>query len=202
MTENNEILPYAAVVIKLLKGNVFKNDTQTWNDLIQYEPAIKQYFSNIGITLLVNENDGYAFLKQNELDESSEAALPALIGKRALSYSVTLLCVILTEKLLEQNVRGSDSPYLVVDKKDIYNSMRPFLPDTSNEAKIFRDIDTDINTLKRYGFLRQLKTDENKFEVRKILSAKIPAEKLQEIKEKMLEYVQENEVEHATELAD
>lgn len=202
MTENNEILPYAAVVIKLLKGNVFTNDTQTWNDLIQYEPAIKQYFSNIGITLLVNENDGYAFLKQNELDESSEAALPALIGKRALSYSVTLLCVILTEKLLEQNVRGSDSPYLVVDKKDIYNSMRPFLPDTSNEAKIFRDIDTDINTLKRYGFLRQLKTDENKFEVRKILSAKIPAEKLQDIKEKMLEYVPENEVEHVTELTD
>jgi hypothetical protein len=202
MTGNDEILPYAAVVIKLLKGNVFKNDTQTWNDLIQYEPAIKQYFSNIGINLFVNENDGYAFLNQKEFDESSETTLPALIGKRALSYSVTLLCVILTEKLLEQNVRGSDSPYLVVDKKDLYNSVRPLLPDTSNETKFFRDIDTDINTLKRYGFLRQLKTDENKFEVRKILCAKIPAEKLQEIKEKMLEYVQENEVEHATELAD
>jgi hypothetical protein len=190
MTENNDLLPYAAVVLKLFKGNVFKNDTEIWNGLIQYQPAIARFFSSIGIDLFVNENDGYAFLKQKEFEDSPDISLPVLIEKRALSYSVTLLCVFLVEKLIEHDAKGGDSPYLVMDKREIYNSMKLFLPDTSNETKIFKDFDTDINTLKRYGFLRQLRTDENKYEVRKILRAKIPAEILQEIKEKLIEYAE------------
>lgn len=190
MIEDNDILPYAAVVIKLLKGNVFKNDTDIWNNLIQYQPAITEYFSRIGIDLFVNENDGYAFLKQIEFDESSNISLPALVEKRALSYSVTLLCVLLVEKLIEHDVKGGDSPYLVMDRKEIHNSMKLFLPDISNETKTIKDIDANINTLKGYGFLRQLRKDENKFEVRKILRAKISAEIIQDIKKKVTEYAE------------
>ena len=190
MIEDNDILPYAAVVIKLLKGNVFKNDTDIWNNLIQYQPAITEYFSRIGIDLFVNENDGYAFLKQKEFDESSNISLPALVEKRALSYSVTLLCVLLVEKLIEHDVKGGDSPYLVMDRKEIHNSMKLFLPDISNETKTIKDIDANINTLKGYGFLRQLRKDENKFEVRKILRAKISAETIQDIKKKVIEYAE------------
>jgi len=190
MTENDDLLPYAAQVIKLLKGNVFKDDANIWNGLIQYQPAITRHFSSIGVDLFVNENDGYAFLKEKVSENPSDISLPTLIGKKPLSYSVSLLCVILVEKLIEHDARGGDSPYLVLDKKEIYNSVKLFLPDTSNETKIFKDFDADINTLKKHGFLRQLKTDENKYEVRKILRAKIPVEKLQEIKEKMIEYAE------------
>ena len=61
MTENNDQLLYAISVIKLLKGNVFKNDANVWDNLIQYKPALKKYFSSIGIELIVHEDDGYAF---------------------------------------------------------------------------------------------------------------------------------------------
>jgi len=40
MTENAPYLPYAAAVIKLLKGNVFKNDDDTWDNIIQYKQAL------------------------------------------------------------------------------------------------------------------------------------------------------------------
>ncbi len=190
MIDDNDILPYAAAVIKLLKGNIFKNDTDIWNYLIQYQPAITEYFSRIGIDLFVNENDGYAFLKQKEFDESSNISLPPLVEKRALSYSVTLLCVLLVEKLIEHDAKGGDSPYLVMDRKEIHNSMKLFRPDISNEKKTIKDIDANINTLKGYGFLRQLRKDENKFEVRKILRAKISAETIQDIKKKVIEYAE------------
>ena len=140
--------------------------------------------------MFINENDGYAFLTQKEYEESSGISLPSLVGKVPLSYSVTLLCVLLAEKLIEHDVKGGDSARLIIDKKNIYNSMRTFLPDTCNEAKIIRDIDADINTLVRYGFLKRLNTDENKFEVRKILRAKVSADTLQEIKEKVIQHAE------------
>jgi hypothetical protein len=187
---NDEILPYAAVLIKLLKGNVFKEDTEVWNSLIQYQQAIKKYFSGIGVDVFINEYDGYAFLTQNECEEPSATPLPSLVGKVPLSYSVTLLCVLLTEKLIEHDVKGGDSARLIIDKKDIYNSIRTFFPDTCNETKFARDIDADINTLVRYKFLKRLSTDENKFEVRKILRAKVPADTLQDIKEKLVQHAE------------
>jgi hypothetical protein len=63
-----------------------------------------------------------------------------------------------------------------------------FLPENSNEAKMIDKIDAHINKLIGYGFLRQLSNSENKFEVKRILKAKIPADSLQEIKEKMREH--------------
>jgi hypothetical protein len=186
----DETLPYAAVVIKLLRGNVFKEDTEIWNNLVQYQQGIKRYFLGIGVDVFINENDGYAFLTQKEHEESSSTPLPSLVGKVPLSYSVSLLCVLLAEKLIEHDVKGGDSARLIIDKKDIYNSIRIFLPDTFNEAKFIRDIDTDINTLVRYGFLKRLSTDENKFEVRKILRAKVSVDTLQEIKEKVIQHAE------------
>jgi hypothetical protein len=188
MTENNEIFPDAAVAIKLLQGNVYNDDRESWNCLIQCQLDIKQYFAGIGIDVFIHENDGYAFLKQRKYDEGQEISLPNLVEKRQLSYYVTLLCVLLLEKLMEFDVRGGDSTRLIIDREEIKDSLRMFLPENSNEAKMIDKIDAHINKLIRYGFLRQLDNNENKFEVKRILKAKIPADTLQEIKEKMREH--------------
>ncbi|SDF93540.1 protein of unknown function [Methanolobus vulcani] len=204
MTENDTYLPYAAVLIKLLKGNLFDSDVQTWNNLIQYKQAIQNYFSSIGLELFVHENDGYAFLRQKDFEEQTDQSLPSLVSKKQLTFHVTTLCVLLVERLYEdQNTKGNDSPYLTIDRKSIYNLMEPFMADTSNEARTKKKIDSFIDKVKDYGFLRPLKSDENTFEVRRILCAKIPNEKLHEIKEKLVEYsTKEEEIEDGTELID
>lgn len=61
---DNEILPYALAVIKLFQGVVYSDDKTTWDCLIQYQRDIKQHFSGIGIEVFIQENDGFAFLKQ------------------------------------------------------------------------------------------------------------------------------------------
>jgi hypothetical protein len=185
---NNETLPYALAVIKLFQGVVYSDDKAVWNCLIQYQQDIQQHFSGIGIKVFVLENEGFAYLKQKESDPSQEENLPHIIERRQLSYPVTLLSVLLFEKLIEFDMKGGDSTRLIIDRQEIKESVRIFLPEGSNEAKLTDRVDTHIKKLVDIGFLRELSTDPNKFEVRRILKAKISADGLQEIKEKLREH--------------
>jgi len=179
------ILPFAPVVIKLLQGVVYNDDKTTWNSLIQYQQFVKQYLSGIGIDVIVRESDGFAFLRQKDNDPDQENPLPHLIERRQLSYPVTLLSVLLYEKMVEFDSQTRESTRLIIDRDEIKELIRMFLPEGSNEAKLMNSIDGHINRLKELGILRELSTNPNKFEVRKILKAKIPVEGLQEIKTKL-----------------
>lgn len=183
-----ETLPYALAVIRLFQGVIYSDDKAAWECLIQYQRDIKQYFSGIGIEVFIQENEGFAFLKQKESDPSQEGYLPHIIERRQLSYPVTLLSVLLFEKLIEFDMKGGDSIRLIIDREEIKDSVRIFLPEGTNEAKLTDRVDTHIKKLVEIGFLRPLITSPNKFEVRRILKAKISADGLQEIKEKLREH--------------
>lgn len=188
LIESVDTFPYALAIIRLLQGVVYNDDRASWDCLTQYQREITNFFSGIGIDVFIHESEGFAYLKQKEYANDSEIPLPGLIEKRQLSYPVTLLCVILVEKLIEFDVKGGDSMRFIVEREEIKDSMRIFLPENSNEAKLVDKIDTHINKLVGYGFLRQLSTSEDTFEVRRILKAKVPADTLQEIKEKLREH--------------
>lgn len=185
---DNETLPYALAVIKLFQGVVNNDDKAAWNCLIQYQLEIKQFFSGIGIEVFIQENEGFAFLRQRVRDSDQDDALPSLLRKDQLTYRVTLLSVLLYEKLVEFDMKGGDSTRLIIDREEIKDTVRIFLPEASNEANLIDKVDKNINTLVEIGFLRPLSTSPNKFEVRRILKAKIPAESLLEIKERLREH--------------
>ncbi len=188
MIETNMMNPCAPAIIKLLQGVIYNDDKEVWDNLIKHHVLIKEYFKVIGIDVLIYETEGFAFLKQKQSDEGQENNLPNLIEKRQLSYPVTLLCVLLVEKLIEFDATEGDSTRLIVDKDEIKEMLRIFLPEKTNEAKLIDNIDENINKLVKYGFLRKLNDTENKYEVKRILKAKVPAETLQELKGKLEEY--------------
>lgn len=188
LVESVDTFPYASAVIRLLQGVVYNDNRSCWECLTRYQREIKQYFAGIGIDVYILESEGFAFLKQRESSDDLESPLPVLIEKRQLSYPVTLLCVLLVEKLIEHDVKGGDSTRLIIDRDGIKDSMRLFLPDNANEVKIIDNIDRHINKLVGFGFLKQLSTDVDKFEVRRILKAKVSADVLHEIKEKLREH--------------
>jgi hypothetical protein len=185
---DNKTLPYALAVIKLFQGVVNNDDKTAWNCLIQYQQEIKLFFSGIGIEVFVQENEGFAFLRQRVRDSDQDDSLPSLLRKDQLTYSVTLLSVLLYEKLIEFDMKGGDSTRLIIDREEIKDTVRIFLPEASNEANLIDKVDKNINKLVDIGFLRPLSTSPNKFEVRRILKAKIPAESLLEIKERLREH--------------
>jgi hypothetical protein len=188
MIENNEMNPYAPVIIKLLQGVIYNDDKESWDNLIKYHVPIKEYFKVIAIDVLIYETEGFAFLKQKQFDDGQENNLPNLIDKRQLSYPVTLLCVLLVEKLIEFDATEGYSTRLIVDKDEIKEMLRIFLSEKTNEAKLIDNIDENINKLVKYGFLRKLNDTEGKYEVKRILKAKIPVETLQEVRNKLEEY--------------
>ncbi len=190
MTDNNKLAPYAPAIIRLLQGVVYNDDRALWDNLINYQVKIKEYFGMIGLEVYISESEGFAFLRQKqfaeEINDGNKVVLPELIRKQPLSYSVTLLCVLLLEKLIEFDVTGGDSTRLILNKDEIKDMMRIFLSEKTNEAKVIDKLDADINKLIDYGFLKKLNDAE--YEVRRILKAKVPIDKLLEIRQKLESY--------------
>lgn len=189
MIENRRLLPYSSVIIRLLKGVLYNEDRESWGLLMVNQSEIRKYLDVIGLDLLIYESEGFAFLRQRNFAESEQEKIPSLIEKRQMGYFVSLLCVLLVEKLYEFDIKGgSESTRLILSKEEIKEVMQPYLPETSNEAKQIEKIDIHLNKLVDFGFLRIVDEKGEKYEVRRILKAKLPADTLVEIKQKLVEY--------------
>lgn len=189
---NNTVVDYAPVMIKLLQGILYQEDTTHWNLLLDYSTQIRDYFGKIGVELYLDEAEGYAYLRQLEQDSDEEQQmppLPRLVRRQKLTYKVTLLCVLLREQLREFDTKGSDSTRLILTEAKIRETILPFFQERANEAKLFNEVDTIINQVVELGFLKRLNgSEEDRYEVRRILKAKISADKLVEIKQKLEAY--------------
>ena len=108
MTPKEKLAPYAFVIINLLKGPVYSEDKKSWQGLQQYQHSIRTYFEQIGIDLVFNEADGFAFLKHFEDDPDSDFSVPRLVARIPLSYEVSLLCVFLRELLENYDNHDTD----------------------------------------------------------------------------------------------
>jgi len=179
------------IAIQLLKGIFYKDRLpELWNDLLMIQGAVRDYFAVIGLQVIVDETEGYAFLRQqSESDNTDEETteLPRLVQRRRFSYPVSLLCVLLRKKLMELDTVGGETR-LILSREQIVDMLQVFLPENSNEAKIVGQIDSHINKLVEYGFLRRLKSDDEDYEVRRIIRAMVDASWLGEFDQKLTEY--------------
>lgn len=185
---NEELEKHSIPIIHLFKGILYDTNEMVWKSLLQQETHVRNYFAVVGLELIINEAEGFAFLKQKVFSEEAMVNLPKLVEKRQLSFPVSILAILLRKKLLEFDNKGNDSR-LVLKKSDIVELLISFLPNnTSNEKKIIDKIDTYITRLIELGFLRELKNEENYYEVSRILIAYMPVEQLQLTLDKLNEY--------------
>ncbi len=177
------------VLIALLKGIIYNENTpELWNDLLNNQQAIIEYFNHIGLELFIDESEGYAFLRQQDFT-NSEVDLPQLITKRQLSYPVSLLCVLMRKQLLENDTSNGNNR-VILTLEQIVDMMSVYLPQRSNEHKTREQIETCINKLIDLGFLRKLKNNENRYEVKRIIKAIVDAQWLSNLDKKLEEYHQ------------
>lgn len=187
-------LPRAAslVLIHLFKGVLYQDQSpELWRDLLQNRAAVGDYVAAIGLQLFIDEPEGYAFLRQRSEaidEEEGIEPLPRLIQRRALSYPVSLLCVLLRKKLVELDAGGGETR-LILSRGQIVEMLRVFLGERSSEAKLVDQIDSHITKVVEFGFLRRLKKDEDQFEVRRIIKALVDGDWLADIERKLEEYL-------------
>ena len=176
---------------QLMKGVVYRDTHEkAWRHLLGLQPQVRDYVDVLGLLVVIDEAEGYAFLRQRPADDRDEAnPLPRLIPRRSLSFHVSLLLALLRKKLAEFDAHGGDSR-LMLSREQITEMIRVFLPPTSNEARLTDQIDAHINKAVDYGFLRQAKNTEQVYEVRRILKAFVDGQWLADFDEKLAEYAQ------------
>ncbi|MCK5918116.1 MAG: DUF4194 domain-containing protein [Cocleimonas sp.] len=195
MSEENSIKSQESalppILIQLLKGVVYEDrHAKLWLSLLQLQAAVRDYFRVIGLELYLDEAEGYAFLKQQPIDEdnSDVIAVPRLISQRSLTFPVSLLLVMLRKRLAEEDAIGG-STRVVLSREQIMDMMLLFMPEQKNEARLNDQINTAINRAIDYGFLRKLKQSEgDALEIRRILKAFVDAQWLDAFQEHLDEY--------------
>ncbi len=174
-------------MIALMKGVVYEeNDPALWQDLFSLQARTRDHISILGLELMLDEAEGYAWLHTRAVTEG-EPELPRLIARRQLSFPVSLLLALLRKKLVEFDVGGGDNR-LILGRDEIVELLRVFLPVGSNEARLVKQIDSYINKIVDSGFLRRLHGTDNQFEVRRILKAFVDAQWLTEFDQRLEEY--------------
>jgi hypothetical protein len=183
---SDEIIPH--VLISLLKGLIEReNSPDTWQTLIGNQSHVRDYFGRIGLELVINEIDGFAYLTQR-VPREGEAELPRLVVRRQLSYRISLMLALLRKRLAEHDAASGEAR-LVLTSSEIADLVRLFRPDATNEAKLEDQVTQDIGKVVELGFLKPLKGRADSFEVRTILRSFVDAQWLGQLNERLADYL-------------
>src|SRR5438270_10611126 len=172
-----------------MKGVTYEEyNPNLWQSLIHLQARVREYISVLGLELVLDEAEGYAYLRQRPADkDKDEQELPRLVPRRQLGYSVSLLLALLRKKLAEFDATSGETR-LILAREQIADLMRLFLPDTTNEARILDRLDADIKKIEDMGFIRRLRGEEDRFEVRRIVKAFIDAQFLSQLEQRLAQY--------------
>jgi len=178
-------------VTPLMKSVVYRDThDKAWSNLMQLQAQVRDYVAVLGLQVIIDESEGYAFLRQrpeNPDNPDDVSWLPRLIPRRSLSFHLSLLLALLRKRLAEFDAQGGDTR-LMLTRAQILEMVRLFLPSTSNEARLTDQIDSYLAKAAELGFLRQVKGTEQVYEVRRILKAFVDGQWLADFDRKLSEY--------------
>jgi hypothetical protein len=182
-----KILPYASIVVKLLKGTIEYLDKSAWEDLLQYKMELNGFLPQLGLTLMLNEDDGYAYLKQILSDDDS--AEVSWFQRRSFTYEESIMLVLLRELMAEFEVSESSARELIKRRREIKDYSELFFKEDASRVKFLKDIDRLIDRAEENGFLHLMEDsdikDEQKFRIKKIIKEKVNSEMLEQFEEQL-----------------
>jgi hypothetical protein len=174
-------------VIALLRGVVHRDsDEELWYTLLAIQPAVRDYVKVLGLELVLDEAEGFAWLRTAQEVDGSEA-LPRLMTRRQLPYLPSLLLALLRKKLAETDSSG-EGQRLILSRDELVDLVRVFLPASTNDARITEQVTAAANRVEDIGFIRRLKGQDQLFEVRRVLKAFVDAQWLADFDERLAAY--------------
>jgi len=162
-----------------------------WGMLLNLQASVRDYVAVLGLELLLDEAEGYAYLRsRQDAEEDGASAIPRLVARRQLSYPVSLLLALLRRKLAEHDAGGGETR-LILSRDEVVELIRIFLPEGSNEVKLIDQVDVTLNKIAELGFIRRLRGQGQTIEVRRIIKAFVDAQWLADFDRRLAEYRQE-----------
>ena len=135
----------AAAIILLMREVVYRDSPaheSAWETVQRQRAAVSDHFAAIGIDVVVDDTEGYAYLSTREPEEGEEP-LPRLIRRRALTFNVSMLLVLLRKRMVEFEGSGEDGK-LVLTRDQLVELLRVFQKTSNNEARVIDQADRTI----------------------------------------------------------
>lgn len=188
---------WSIAAVKLLQGVVYSDDTKTWCEVLESRRVLNDYFARIGLTLIVDEANSFAYLRQLDSDREGigkdYAELPKLYRQTRLGYGGSLICVMLREELRRFETEEVDSELCAVEEADLFEQWKAYSPAISDEARLHREFKSALKSAADAGFVHQLKGEPPTWEVRRILKAKLDARRLEQLRDELIAYQKEKQ---------
>jgi len=186
MTENAKI-EYSKAIVRLLKGTVERNSS-VWNDIIAYQIEIQDYIDVICLELIIKKDEGFAFLKQKDLEEGNTINI---VSRRPINFETSIVLVVLRQILEEfdSNPTETQSFEKFITDTEIKEEVELFLPEKYNRVKFKKELDKYIKNAYDLGFLKEISKNnhETKYQIHRIIKEKITLDDLLEFKNKLLD---------------
>jgi hypothetical protein len=184
------ILPYTPVLIKLLKGPVEYLEKSAWEQLLQYQVELTRFLQQLGLVLVLEKDDGYAYLEQLRLDEEDNVA--GWIRRIQLGYEESILLVLLRDMMAEFEVGEAGARELIKKRREIKEYAELFFKENPSRVKFIRDLDRLIDKVEELDFIEKVEqadlSDEEKFRIKKIIKAKVDHEILENFKNQLSQH--------------
>jgi len=193
--ESSQAAPdLSSLVVPLLKGVLYRaDDAALWAALIELQARLRDYVTVLNLDLILDESEGYAFLKAHpDPEDESAPKPPRLVARRPLSFQLSLLLALLRKKLVELDAGGGDTR-LVLSLDAVVELVRVFSPANPNEARLMDQVQAQLNKLVELGFVRKLKSASGRaampdYEVQRILKAFVDAQWLADFDARLAAY--------------
>jgi Domain of unknown function (DUF4194) len=185
--EKQPILPFTGVFIKLLKGPVEYLDKAPWEQLLQYQGELTRFLQQLGLILVLEKEDGYAYLEQLRLDEEENTV--GWVRRNQLGYEESILLVLLRDMMAEFEVGEASTRELIKKRREIKEYSELFFAENPSRVRFIRDLDRLIDRAEELDFLEKVEQhdlpDEQKFRIKKIIKAKVDNEILDNFKQQL-----------------
>jgi len=180
--------PGSFVKAHLLREPLYLEDGPLWEDLLRSRGDCAAWFGEVGLELVIDEEEGYAFVRQPDA-ENEDFSGPRLIVRRKLGYEATLLLVCLRQELARSEAQDADQARVVRTRREISDLVSGFLAESHDETRDLKKVDKAVEQLVALGFLKRLGGDGGEdYEVRRIIKARLGPAELEEIKRKLISH--------------
>ncbi len=179
---------WSAAAIKLLQGVVYSDEEQAWDAIMRNPSSLADHFATIGLQLVIDEPEGFAFLRQFDADEDGDLPdgytdLPKLFRRTRLTYEATLLCVMLREELRRFEEEEVHNERCVINGTELLEQWKTFFVNDDDEVRLKRSLDASLKKLDDLKFIHRFGKSADEWEIRRILKARLSAAALERLKD-------------------
>lgn len=187
--EPPEFREWSEVAVRLFQGVVYLENGRVWDLLLRNISPLDEYFGRVGLQLIVDESEGFAFLRQLQNEELPEGydGLPKMFRKTRLGYDATLLTILLREELRRFEEEEVHNQRCVISGDDLFEHWKSYFPRDQDELRLRKQLNAAIRTLESLKFVRRFGKDADEWEVRKILKARLIAADLEAVRDQFVD---------------